>query len=212
MFGIVSFSEGGDGHRNEDAFVVAHHPLDSSVVVCIVADSQGGRAGGAQAAQLACHTAIQAVVNIPPDLLKEPRTWSGLLREVDEAVRADGDAGFTTAVGLCVADGRTVGASCGDSAALLVSGNQCVELTRGQRKNPPIGSGSALPVPFEADLEEPWRLLVLTDGVWKYVGWQRLIETARRQGGAELIAELQQAARLPGSGRFQDDFTVVILE
>ncbi len=32
------------------------------------------------------------------------------------------------------------------------------------------------------------------------------------RNGGELIAALQAAARLPGSGRFQDDFTVVVLE
>jgi ABC-type polysaccharide transport system permease subunit len=52
----------------------------------------------------------------------------------------------------------------------------------------------------------------MSDGVWKYVGWDRIIAIASRARRRLLIAELQEAARLPGSGRFQDDFTVVLLE
>ena len=67
-------------------------------------------------------------------------------------------------------------------------------------------------VSFGANLGPPWTVLAMSDGVWKYVGWERVIETVRRERGAALLADLQRAARLPGSGRFQDDFTVVLLE
>jgi hypothetical protein len=52
----------------------------------------------------------------------------------------------------------------------------------------------------------------MSDGVWKYVGWEGVVAAARRQHGAALLEELQRAARLPGSGLFQDDFTIVLLE
>ena len=55
------------------------------------------------------------------------------------------------------------------------------------------------------------RVLGLTDGVWKYVGWDRVIAEARAHRGQELVDALAALARLPGSGRFQDDFTVVAL-
>jgi hypothetical protein len=35
---------------------------------------------------------------------------------------------------------------------------------------------------------------------------------SRSLGGAHLINALQKAARLPGSGEFQDDFTIVLLD
>jgi hypothetical protein len=127
-------------------------------------------------------------------------------------VAADPGAGFTTLVGLCVYRGRVVGASCGDSAALLVSGGKARELTAGQQKNPPVGSGTAVAVPFAAAVAEPWRVLAMSDGVWKYAGWDRVAEIAGRAPGPLVITELQAAARLRGSGRFQDDFTVVVLE
>ena len=100
----------------------------------------------------------------------------------------------------------------GDSAALVVSGGKAKELTVGQHKNPPVGSGAAAVVPFAAAVTEPWRVLVMSDGVWKYVGWDRVVEIASRAPGPAVIAELQELARLPGSGRFQDDFTLVVLE
>ena len=52
----------------------------------------------------------------------------------------------------------------------------------------------------------------MSDGVWKYIGWDRLIEASRRDSGQPLINNLQAMARLPGSGQFQDDFTIVLLE
>jgi serine/threonine protein phosphatase PrpC len=134
------------------------------------------------------------------------------LRKADVAVAADAVAGFTTLVAFCVHRGRLAGASTGDSAALLIGAGKVTELTAGQQKNPPVGCGGAIAVPFVAELTEPWRLLAMSDGVWKYVGWNRLVAIATQEAGATLIARLQEAARLPGSGRFQDDFTVVLLE
>jgi ABC-type polysaccharide transport system permease subunit len=93
-----------------------------------------------------------------------------------------------------------------------VSGGKASELTAGQQKNPPVGCGAAVAVSFAAAVTEPWRVLVMSDGVWKYVGWDRVVAIAIQARGPAVIAELQEAARLRGSGRFQDDFTVVVLE
>src|SRR6185369_1355332 len=91
------------------------------------------------------------------------------LAHADAAVAADREAGFTTLVGLCVGADHVAGASCGDSAAVAVCGASAPRvLTSRQWKNPPVGSGEATFVPFEMELAEPWRLLVMSDGVWKY--------------------------------------------
>jgi len=173
---------------------------------------QGGRAGGARAAQLACQVGLDAALRLSPQSLASP-SWPGLLAQADRAVVAGSAAGFTTLVGLCVTDTHVCGASCGDSAVLALStGDQPRELTRQQQKNPPVGSGEAVFAPFALDLTFPWKVLVMSDGVWKYAGWQRILDAARRESGATLLAALQSAARLPGSGRFPDDFTVVVFE
>jgi serine/threonine protein phosphatase PrpC len=85
-------------------------------------------------------------------------------------------------------------------------------LTSRQFKNPPVGSGAADFVPFELKLDAPWRLLVMSDGVWKYASWDRVWDCAARLAGEELIEELKAAARLPLTGEFPDDFTVVLVE
>lgn len=84
-------------------------------------------------------------------------------------------------------------------------------MTDRQAKNPPVGSGAAWFVPFVAKLAAPWLVMAMSDGVWKYVGWDRLIAAVAAHHGEPLIEALQVSARLR-SGRFPDDFTVVVFE
>jgi serine/threonine protein phosphatase PrpC len=212
MVTVVSFTEAAGDRPNEDFALVQPHPLDPSAWLCFVADGQGGQRGGGRAARLACESALATAAGHTPSQLEDVRAWAGLLRAVDEGVRTDRDAGFATFVGLCVRPDRVTGISNGDSAALLVGGANATELTAGQPKNPPVGSGMVAGATFATKLTRPWRVLVMTDGVWKYAGWPRVIAAARMPDSTEVMDELQRAARLVGSGRFQDDFTVVLLE
>ncbi len=197
MIRAHTFTEAGGHPANEDAFAVRELP-DGGRLVC-VADGQGSRAGGGRAARLACDTVAAS--------------GSDDLGRADAAVAVDPEAGFTTLAAFTAFEYTVSGASCGDSAVLAVCGSgRVTELTARQSKNPPVGSGEATFVPFEAELVRPWRVLAVTDGVWKYVGWPRVRELAKRLGGEELLAALQAAARLPGSGTFPDDFTVVLFE
>jgi hypothetical protein len=213
MIRTFSFSEAGGHPINEDAFVI--HPFlneTEGVLVCL-ADGQGGRAGGGPAAQLACRTIFEAVGATSVADLSKDYSWVEILTYADRAVAADSTAGFTTLIGLGVENDCVTGASCGDSAALAVCGSGAtVELTSRQFKNPPVGSGEADFIPFSVKLIRPWRLLVMSDGVWKYIDWQRIGEMAARFTGEMLLAVLQTAARLRGSEQFQDDFTVVLIE
>ena len=122
MVRVQSHSEVGGHLHIEDAFAVQLHPRDPGMWLTLVADGQGGQAGGGPAARLACRAALDAAAGCPPDRLRDPVTWSGLVKQADATVHADPAAGFTTLVGLCVSRGRVVGASSGDSAALLVCG------------------------------------------------------------------------------------------
>jgi hypothetical protein len=206
VIGIHTFSEAGGHPENEDAFVA--HPLRDEppgALVCL-ADGQGGRAGGGKAARLASGSA-----GLLFHIFKA--SWVGMLESVDASVAKHPEAGFTTLIGFSVRGDKLTGASAGDSAVLAVCGSgEVTELTRLQLKNPPVGSGEAVFLPFGAELVRPWKVLAITDGVWKYVGWHRIRDLAARLGGEELLAALQSAARMPGSGQFQDDFTVVLLE
>jgi hypothetical protein len=212
MIEVSSFSEAGGHPANEDSFLVLPHPLDSAIWLCALADGQGGRAGGARAAQLACRTALDLASTLPPENLDEA-AWVRILESADAAVERDPEAGFTTLIALAVRGSSVAGGSSGDSMAFAFSqGGRPLELTRAQRKNPPVGSGAAAPVGFACQLRPPWRVGLASDGVWKYAGLDRLTDGLARVPGPQLIEDLQGAARLPGSGAFQDDFTILILE
>ena len=205
MIRTSTFTAAGGHAVNEDAFLIREMPSGGWLVV--LADGQGGRAGGAGAAQLACQVAIEHANRA------ESLDWRAALTAADAAVAADREAGLTTLIGLHVTGDRVTGASCGDSAAVAVCGDAAPKvLTSRQFKNPPVGSGEVTFVPFELDLAEPWRLLVVSDGVWKYAGWDRVWGSLARLSGEELLEDLQAAARLPATGEFPDDFTAVLLE
>ena len=204
MIRTFTFSKAGGHPENEDAFVVhrlAGNPND--YLVC-VADGQGGQAGGAKAARLACDTVAE---------LADQHAMTRALCRADAAVTADAEAGLTTLAAFILRGNILAGASVGDSAVLTICGSgEITELTARQFKNPPVGSGEAVFAPFEINLQRPWRILAMTDGVWKYAGWSQVRELATTLSGESLLSALQSAARLRHTGEFQDDFTVVILE
>ena len=204
-------SEAGDGHRNEDLAVVRPHPADAGVLLCALADGQGGRAGGAQAARVAAEESLRAASSFPAAALAEASPWYAVASAADEAVCEDDAAGFCSLVCLCVSDGQVCGASCGDSAALLLSGGSATEMTEQQCKNPPVGSSAARPVAFSARLQPGWKLLIVSDGVWKEVGWEQMAQIAAQHKGQQIMDALRQAALASNGGRMQDDFSVVLL-
>jgi hypothetical protein len=213
MVSVTTFTEAGGHTANEDAFAVERHPADADCWLCCVADGQGGRAGGMRAAQLVCQAALREALQTPRWKLAAPSAWVALLRAADQAVDTDPEAGFTTLVGFCVTGDRLAGASCGDSAVLVaVAGERPHDVTAWQHKDPPVGSGAAHFVPFGAALAGPWVVLAMTDGVWKYGGWDRIAAAVVAERGPRLVECLQGLARLHGSGRFPDDFTVVLFE
>jgi serine/threonine protein phosphatase PrpC len=210
---VFTHSEAGGHPTNEDAFEVQRHPAVSSCWVGSLADGQGGRSGGAEAARLACRIAVDAVLSRPIASLPRAGTWVEALRQADARVLADPEAGFTTLISFAVVVGQVIGASSGDSA-LWVAGadGRVVDLTERQSKNPPIGSGGAEPTPFVARLSDSWVVLAMSDGVWKYVGQDGVRGALRRHRGRELLDALVARARLPRSGGLQDDFTAVVLQ
>jgi PPM family protein phosphatase len=214
MINVTSFSEAGGHPVNEDAFIVRRHPSGNPECwLCFLADGQGGCAGGADAARIACRTAAEAALRLEARELIKPAAWHAILRQADRAVYDDPEAGFTTLLGFFIAGASLAGASCGDSAVLALSaGEPARDVTRGQLKNPPVGSGAARFTSFSASLAAPWSVLAMSDGVWKYVGWERLVRATMTSRGEALTGALQGFARLPRNGQFPDDFTVVAFE
>jgi hypothetical protein len=210
---LVTFSEVGGSHAdNEDAYAVQEHP-DGDCWVCALADGQGGQRGGKSAARLACDETIGKALLTPAADLARPGSWIEILRRADTAVKANPEAGYATLIGFALFAEVLCGASNGDSAVAVVQRDgRWDELTNLQEKNPPVGSGSAAVVPFWNALTAPWTVIAMTDGVWKYTGWDRIAAAVKEARGEELVNRLLGQARLPRSGQLQDDFTVVVFQ
>lgn len=206
------YSQAGHNHLNEDVVAVQPHPQDGAALICVLADGQGGQCGGARAAQVAVEKCLELAGSYSVKRLFQSSTWYEILSGADEAVSDDPNAGYSTLVALCVADSRVCGASCGDSAALVVFKSNMEILTENQRKNPPIGSGAAFPVAFSTALKPGDKLLIVSDGVWKYVGWDAVVETSRARENETLIEALRQLSLEQSNGKLPDDFSVALVQ
>jgi serine/threonine protein phosphatase PrpC len=167
-------------------------------LVAVVADGAGGLSGGARAAQ-AVVDAVQRAGWAP-----DARTWVELLSRLDAEV----GPGETTAVVVAMGPDRMVGASVGDSGAWWFDMAGGHELTRGQRRKPLLGSGGAVPVELRLEGRRAGTLVLASDGLWKYVPWDRL-PGALQRAPAEAASRLVELVRYP-SGELPDDVAVVV--
>jgi serine/threonine protein phosphatase PrpC len=212
MFQVFTHSELGGHLENQDAFQVSLHPADPSCYLFAIADGQGGQAGGGEAARLACKTCLDVAASAAAKKLSLPSTWIDILLSADRAVATDVTSGFTTLIAFCILNDWICGASSGDSAlAYWDERNDGEILTQYQAKNPPIGFGGANIVPYSAHLQLPWTVAAMTDGVWKYVGWDRLRDVFKLERSEALIERLLTIAKSPANRRLQDDFTIVLV-
>ena len=167
-------------------------------LVIALADGAGGTGNGAVAAQ-AIVDAVGAVGDATPD-------WSTLL----EALDADGErlgSGQSTAVIVSLDAMGIVGASCGDSCAWIIGGDEIVDLTEGQRRKPLVGDGGTA-FQIRGQLAGG-TLLVASDGLWRYAKQSdiaRIVQSSDLEPGAQALIDL---VRLP-NGELQDDVAVVL--
>lgn len=138
--------------------------------------------------------------------------WRAIGYAADRAVCDDADAGYTTLVTFAVGRTWVAGCSSGDSAALLVTGSRSVVLTENQRKNTPVGSSMAEFVAFGAELAGIWKLLAMSDGMWKYCGWDALVRACTAEQGDGLLRVLRHEAVCRFGGQLADDFSIALFE
>jgi serine/threonine protein phosphatase PrpC len=175
-------------------------------LVIVVADGAGGVGGGASAAQAACDLLMSRAL----ETSRAPEDWGTALREADREMMTSAEGGLTTAVVVEVSGTVVFGASVGDSGAWMVGPKGIVDLTRHQLRKPLIGNGEALPVVFGPTFVAG-RLLVATDGLFKYAPREEL---ARRAGDGALenaVRSLIDAVRLR-SGALPDDVAVALAD
>jgi len=209
MIEVFSHTEAGEGHENEDAFAVGAHPLDPDCLLGVVADGQGGQPHGGPAARLACRMWRDIAAAETPHQLFHGGMIEHTLHLVDRELCDEPDTGLTTLVAWAIGKDRLIGVSAGDSALMLVQRGEMRILTERQFKNPPVGSGAVEGVEFGDSLKPPWTLVGMSDGAWKYAGWDKLRAIATEKSGQDVIDAALAACRLR-SGALLDDFTMVV--
>ena len=168
--------------------------------VVAVADGAGGTAHAAAAAQ----RVIERVREAPP--CTTAAGWCQLLLELDQEL--SGSGGETTAV-VARVDERVTGASVGDSQAWLLGADAAVDLTALQRRKPLLGSGVAVPAPFDVRRGAA-RVLFGSDGLFKYAAPETIRALAAQAAPEAAVAALARCVQLP-SGALHDDVAIVIV-
>jgi len=209
MIEKYSFSKAGNSHENEDVVCIKNY---KEAIVSALADGQGGQFGGGQAAKIAVEKSLELAMQYSLEQLTKRRTWETIITLADETVSKDKEAGYTTLVSLCVIDNWVYGASVGDSAAFALSSGKKILLTENQRKNPPIGSSGALGEFFSFKLIKPWKLLIMSDGVWKYLGWDCVFNTSLSFDGQLIIDTLFSSLMNFQRDYLPDDFSIILFQ
>jgi serine/threonine protein phosphatase PrpC len=171
----------------------------------MVADGAGGTGSGAAAAAMACSIAAQ---RLRTGGAGTPEDWAKCLYEADQAVVRTG--GQCTAVVVEVSEGRIFGASVGDSGAWLLMGKANIDLTENQHRKPLLGSDEAMPMAF-GPIALSGRLLIATDGLFKYATDRDIAQRAIGVSVSEAVARLIEGVRLR-SGALQDDVAIILVE
>lgn len=176
----------------------------NDAIIIILADGAGGIGDGARAADFVVQNIQNAAVGASEN--HNGLYWQDVLIKLDKNLAAD-SVGESTAVVINLIGNAVMGASVGDSQAWLVGDDGFECPTDRQIRKPLIGSGSAMPVPFEK-LHRGRRLIVGSDGLFNYATVNRILEIVRNSPIADAPAALIDSARLR-SGNLQDDISVV---
>lgn len=205
----ISFhSEPGEKGSNEDFVIARAHPLSDDGYICLLADGQGGRSNGAAASRAACEAAWRYATALPFRQLLRKGEWLRILSKTDQDVSRTG--GFTTLIALAVDSTHAAGISNGDSKMLFMRRRESLEViewTQQQPKNPPVGSGVAEFASFSYKTKSGDRILMLSDGAWKYCG-----EDALRLAFSYPIAEVADHLRraiLKSRATLPDDLSII---
>lgn len=192
-------------HGGDDRLAVRQ--FDDRVVL-VVADGAGGRRGGADAAQFAC----ERIMSQAADSFGSARDWADRLKIIDRQL-TDSDHGGQTALLVAeVWNGRVCGASVGDSEAWAVDRRRDpIDLTDGQPRRPLVGTGAARPKPFGPVELDGRRLLLASDGLFRFATKKSLLHKAQWTVVSRAPSLLTDLVRLR-NGELQDDVAVIVCQ
>ncbi|MFP4029393.1 MAG: PP2C family protein-serine/threonine phosphatase [Candidatus Brocadiia bacterium] len=193
------------GHICEDRAEIIN---TSEATVLVVADGVGGMPGG----QAAADALVEGIEERPPGARAMETSGYGVreLMDIGEEIFGKPTCGQTTAVVVAIGHEVIRGASIGDSEAWLFTSGAYLRLTAGQTKSPFLGSGAGMPRPFLQYLVSG-RLLVATDGLFRYAAPETIHETAVRGEPDAAAEDLLELVRLP-SGDLQDDVAIILAD
>jgi serine/threonine protein phosphatase PrpC len=197
--------------RRDSEDRAAIHPVPGGLVV-VVSDGAGGLPGGAAAAERVLALVAEGLRRGDVDPA-DAGAWVARLALADADVEADGACGEATAVVVAVfEDGRVIGASAGDSGALLVDERGVHdELTAGQHRKRRLGSGRAAPVPFTRS-GVAGTLVVASDGLFAYARADAIARVVAGPGPLDHVAAaLVEIVRPPRSRDLVDDVAIVVV-
>ena len=192
--------------ENQDAIETRRLPNARLVAL---ADGAGGQAGGALAARLAVAIALDFLESASNPF--DSDTLRTAISLADEAVEASFYTGFSTLIVVACAQKRIAGASVGDSMALHIFPSGEMELSERQRKNPPLGSGGCLGTPFDYDVRGDEQTLLMSDGVFRFVGTEQLAQTCRESSDADVMARLLELQRRQENDDLFDDWSAILI-
>lgn len=167
-----------------------------------LADGVSGMFGGTEAATQAVQTWIEEK-SLAPELA---------LAEADSHLSRAPHGGQTTAIFLeLTADGLR-GASVGDSRVWFLEANGTwKELTEYQRVKPYVGSGDAVPIAFSRVPRERGRLLICSDGLWRYTDLADIWANAQLDSLSAAADALLNKPPFPVSKDYLDDVSLVLV-
>jgi PPM family protein phosphatase len=204
-------TEPGGKPENEDYIIARRHPRSWETYICLLADGQGGRPNGATAAKVACEKAWSLASELPSESLLNSASWNDILKSVDVAVSSTG--GFTTLIAVVVTRDCVSGASVGDSKLYFKgpASNEIEDWTNRQRKNPPVGSTSADFTSFSHSNLRHGRILIVSDGAWKYAGYEALKSSFEKPVG-EVASHIKTAIFSRGGSALPDDLSTIAID
>lgn len=172
------------------------------VLVLVLADGVIGAPGARAAERVA--VLLMGYLRAHKLDLRDPVTWVMLLAQLDTDLCDEVDAGECGVCLVAIADGVIVGASVGESCALLVGERGSRQLTERQHVRPRVGDGGARPVAF-GPVEAYGRLVVVSDGLLRVASLHEIAGATRRAKAGRLAPEV---AALAGP-LAEDDVTVL---